>query len=412
MADLMVAQASPLALDEEAFSTEARPPRDGAGRLDMGKYEVRRMVLSAMRMWWEEFKLDGIRLPLGTALYQPGREPGSATNVYEEYFGDNVDVDSVATFMLANRALKAIRPRPLLTIVDEFSGAPGLARPVSEGGVGFDWRMRGEAAGKWRSVLSHWGSEEDWDISDLTHDIENRGHLERAIVYTESHHEHAMGGETLLYLLAGEDAHESMSALEPDNARIDRGIALHKLARMLSIVCGGDGWLSFMGSESGHPDTLVPRKGARRLDVATDEFARFKYLGEFERMINALDERFRFLSKGVQVVTRVHQNAKAVVVERGGVLFVFNFHPFNHLQSARVGAPHDGRWSLVLNSDQPSCGGYDELASSSDTLVASYQAHDGRPASFIAPAVPPRTVLGFASLGDSPPDDTSLQAAI
>ena len=45
------------------------------------------------------------------------------------------------------------------------------------------------------------------------------------------------------------------------NIVIDRGMALHKMARLLTLSTAGDGYLNFMGNEFGHPEWIdFPRR--------------------------------------------------------------------------------------------------------------------------------------------------------
>ncbi|MDH8276056.1 hypothetical protein QIG69_27275, partial [Klebsiella pneumoniae] len=51
-------------------------------------------------------------------------------------------------------------------------------------------------------------------------------------------------------------------AIDKQNMVIDRGMALHKLIRLLTMSLGGEGYLTFMGNEFGHPEWIdFPREG-------------------------------------------------------------------------------------------------------------------------------------------------------
>ena len=53
-----------------------------------------------------------------------------------------------------------------------------------------------------------------------------------------------------------------MSLRSPPSNIIDRGMALHKMIRLLVHGLGGEGYLTFMGNEFGHPEWLdFPREG-------------------------------------------------------------------------------------------------------------------------------------------------------
>ena len=40
------------------------------------------------------------------------------------------------------------------------------------------------------------------------------------------------------------------------NMTVDRGMALHKMIRLLTIMTAGDGYLNFLGNEWGHPEWI------------------------------------------------------------------------------------------------------------------------------------------------------------
>lgn len=43
---------------------------------------------------------------------------------------------------------------------------------------------------------------------------------------------------------------------------VHRGIALHKMIRLITIALGGEAYLTFMGNEFGHPEWIdFPREG-------------------------------------------------------------------------------------------------------------------------------------------------------
>lgn len=44
-----------------------------------------------------------------------------------------------------------------------------------------------------------------------------------------------------------------MALDRPSTPLVDRGIALHKMIRLITVGLGGEGYLNFMGNEFGHP---------------------------------------------------------------------------------------------------------------------------------------------------------------
>lgn len=56
--------------------------------------------------------------------------------------------------------------------------------------------------------------------------------------------------------LMGSSMYTGMSSMQPAGPEVERGMSLHKLIRLLTMCLGGDGWLTFMGNEFGHPEWI------------------------------------------------------------------------------------------------------------------------------------------------------------
>lgn len=53
-----------------------------------------------------------------------------------------------------------------------------------------------------------------------------------------------------------QDMYDFMALNGPSTPNIDRGIALHKMIRLITMGLGGEGYLNFMGNEFGHPGEI------------------------------------------------------------------------------------------------------------------------------------------------------------
>lgn len=105
------------------------------------EYEVVRFLLSNLRWYMEEYNFDGFRFDGVTSMLYHSRGVGEGfSGNYDEYFGLNVDTEAVVYLMLANDMLHKLYPE-CVTIAEDVSGMPASCRPVSEGGVGFDFRL-------------------------------------------------------------------------------------------------------------------------------------------------------------------------------------------------------------------------------------------------------------------------------
>jgi len=109
-----------------------------------------------------------------------------------------------------------------------------------------------------------------------------------------------------------------------------------------------------------------------------------------------LDKAFGFMSAAHTYISRKDDADKMIVVERGDLVFVFNFHPSNTYEGYRVGCLNEGPYKVVLSSDEKCFYGWENVTKYNDvTYLATGQAHDDRPASFQCSA-PNRTVVVYA----------------
>ncbi|MGC4044895.1 MAG: hypothetical protein QM758_13965 [Armatimonas sp.] len=97
---------------------------------------MQRLLLSNVRYWLEEFGFDGFRFDGVTSMLYLDHGLGRDFNGYPDYFGPNVDEDAVLYLQLANDLAHTINPSAI-TVSEDMSGMPGMARPVAEGGLGF-----------------------------------------------------------------------------------------------------------------------------------------------------------------------------------------------------------------------------------------------------------------------------------
>lgn len=384
---------------------------------DYGKWETLRFLLSNARWWMDEYKFDGYRFDGVTSMmYHHHGLSYAFTGAYDEYFGMNTDVDAVVYLMLANNLLHDLFPHAI-TIGEDVSGMPAFCRPWTEGGVGFDYRLQMAIADKWIEVMKK--PDEAWEMGNLTFTMTNRRYAEACVSYAESHDQALVGDKTIAFWLMDKDMYDHMSApgFGTSSPVVDRGIALHKMIRLLTMTLGGDSYLNFMGNEFGHPewidfprdDSVDPSTGAfvpgnggslekcrRRWDLADADFLKYKYLLAFDRAMVHLDKAFGFIAAPHTWVSRKDEGDKLIVCERGDLVFVFNFHPSSSYTDYRVGCRDPGPYRLVLSSDEPVFGGWDNLSKDKDAQHASDEGtFDGRPHSFLVYA-PSRTVSVYA----------------
>ncbi|XP_072316290.1 1,4-alpha-glucan-branching enzyme [Eucyclogobius newberryi] len=332
-------------------------------------WEVQRFLLSNLRWWMEEYCFDGFRFDGVTSMLYHHHGIGSGfSGDYSEYFGLQVDEDSLVYLMLANHIVHTLYPH-CITVAEDVSGMPALCRSVEEGGLGFDYRLAMAIPDKWIQILKE-RKDEDWDMGNIVHTLTNRRYGEKCIAYAESHDQALVGDKTLAFWLMDKEMYTSMSSLIPMNAIIDRGIQLHKMIRLLTHGLGGEGYLNFIGNEFGHPEWLdFPRVGnnqsyhyaRRQFNLVESDHLRYYQLYHFDRDMNWTEDKYGWLAGPPAFVSAKHSEDKVIVFDRAHVVFVFNFHPSKSFQDYRVAVEVPGKYKIKLDSDMVMYGGHGRL---------------------------------------------------
>ena len=278
---------------------------------------------------------------------------------------------------------------------------PSLCRAVDEGGVGFDYRLAMAIPDMWIKLLKE-KSDNEWSMSGIWWTLTNRREQEKAVAYAESHDQALVGDKTLAFWLMDAEMYTNMSTITHRSVIIDRGLALHKLIRLITFGLGGEAYLNFMGNEFGHPEWLdFPRDGnnksyhyaRRQWGLIENKQLRYQYLYAFDKAMMALEEHVHFLSGGRGYVSKKDEGDKVIVFERGGAVFVFNFHPTRSYTDYRIGVPEAGEYKVALNSDSTSFDGHGRIDEAVKHIAGDYK-HDGRPSS-IQVYLPSRVALVF-----------------
>ncbi|CAF4946709.1 unnamed protein product [Rotaria sp. Silwood1] len=201
--------------------------------------EVMRFLLSNIRYWLEEFKVDGFRFDgVSSMLYHSHGLEHNFSGTYKEYFGLATDTDSFNYLQLAHHVIQTLFPESI-TIAEEVSGMPTLCRPLAEGGAGFDYRLAMAIPDLWIKVY--------WQMGHITWILTNRRWSEKNIAYAESHDQALVGDKTIAHWLFNEQIYTHMSVLTERTSVVERGLALHKMIRLVTYALGGEAWLNFEG---------------------------------------------------------------------------------------------------------------------------------------------------------------------
>jgi 1,4-alpha-glucan branching enzyme len=170
--------------------------------------------------------------------------------------------------------------------------------------------------------------------------------------------------------LCDAELYTNMSVLTALTPVIDRGMALHKMIRLLTNALGGEGYLNFEGNEFGHPEWLdFPREGnqnsfwyaRRQLNLTEDPLLRYQFLNNFDRAMNTTEAKYGWLAAPQAYISLKNETDKVIVFERGGLVFVFNFHPNKSFSDYRIGIEEAGTYRIVLQTDTKEVGGFSRI---------------------------------------------------
>jgi 1,4-alpha-glucan branching enzyme len=329
---------------------------------DYGKNEVLHFLLSNCKFWLEEYRFDGFRFDGVTSmLYYDHGLSRNFTN-YGMYYDGLEDEDAITYLALANRLVKQVCPGAI-TVAEEMSGMPGLALSVEQGGYGFDFRMAMGVPDYWIKIIKEL-PDESWNVSELYQELTSKRAEEKTVSYAESHDQALVGDKTIIFRLLDKEMYFSMSK-SIQNLIIDRGLALHKMIRLVTAATGGGGYLNFMGNEFGHPEWIdFPREGnnwsykyaRRQWNLVDDKLLRYHYLGDFDRdMIHLIRDSGLYTHQYCRLLAD-NRPDQILAFERGDHLFVFNFSPVRSFTDYGIQSG-PGKYRIVLNTDSPAYGG-------------------------------------------------------
>jgi 1,4-alpha-glucan branching enzyme len=333
---------------------------------DYDKPQVLHFLLSNCRYWIDEFRFDGFRFDGVTSMLYLEHGLGRVFTSYNDYFDGSVDEDALTYLALANRLIHNIHPSAV-TIAEDVSGMPGLAVSQSEGGFGFDYRFAMGIPDYWIRLIKDF-RDEDWSISHLWYELNNRRKDEKTISYAESHDQALVGDQTLIFRLIGEDMYNHMW-INDDNLRVARGIALHKMIRLITLATAGHGYLNFMGNEFGHPEWVdFPREGnnwsfkyaRRQWHLVDDVNLKYHLLARFDRDMIAMAKTHRLFNSSNAQLLHEHFADKVIIFKRADLIFAFNFHPYRSFTDYRFDAP-SGEYRMLLDCDALKYGGHGRL---------------------------------------------------
>lgn len=360
---------------------QGRHPAWGSRCFNYEKHETKMFLLSNCKFWMEEYHLDGFRFDGVTSMLYWDHGLGKDFAGYDNYFNKGVDENAVAYLALANMLVRELNP-DAFTIAEDVSGMAGLAAPFEKGGVGFDFRMSMGVADNWIKWIKTL-PDEKWSMGEIWWQLTNKRSDEKTISYAECHDQAMVGDKTIMFRLMDKEMYTSMN-VDSISPVVDRGMALHKMIRLVTMATAGDGYLTFMGNEFGHPEWIdFPREGngwsyryaRRQWSLMKPDYLRYSYLNAFDREMTALC-RSEGIFDGRPELMVQDELKKILIFKRINCIFAFNFNPSESFSDYGFAAPA-GKYVSILDTDEPEFNGFSRLRNGEDHLTVHEKSHNG-----------------------------------
>lgn len=329
---------------------------------DYGKNEVIHFLLSNCKYWLEEYSFDGFRFDGVTSMLYFSHGLGEAFVNYADYYNGHQDDNAICYLTLANDLIHQVKVNAI-TIAEDVSGMPGIAAKIEDGGYGFDYRMAMNIPDYWIRTIKD-KIDEDWKPSSIFWEVTNRRKNEKTISYAESHDQALVGDKTIIFRLIDADMYWHMQKGDA-NYVVKRGIALHKMIRLITASTMNGGYLNFMGNEFGHPEWIdFPREGngwsckyaRRQWDLVDNKNLLYHVMADFDAdMLKLLKGVKSFQTTPVQEIWHNDED-QVLAFQRKDLIFVFNFNPKKSFTDYGF-LVTPGKYMAVLNTDSPLYGG-------------------------------------------------------
>ena len=341
-------------------------PAWGTKLFNYDKPEVLHFLLSNLKFWLEEYHFDGFRFDGVTSMLYHHHGLGSNFTNMDMYFSMETDTQAVTYLMLANELIHDVNQKAI-TIAEEMSGMPGMTQPIKNGGIGFDYRLSMGVPDMWIKLLKE-SKDEYWNLDHIYYELTNRN--EKTIAYVESHDQALVGDKTIMFWLADANMYYEMHK-DAHSFIIDRAMALHKMIRLLTMSAGGNGYLTFMGNEFGHPEWIdFPRPGnnnsfkycRRQWSLLYNDELKYQYLNNFDHDMIHIAKHYQIFDDFWPTIRFVHEDNHVIAYERNGVLFVFNFSPDRDYENYQIPVSYGVDYYVLLTSDDARYGGFERIS--------------------------------------------------
>lgn len=321
-------------------------------------------LLSNARYWLETYGVDGFRVDGVTSILYHDHGIGHTRFTDADYQGSNLNQNGLLYLLLLCKLVHQLRPDAVL-IAEDVSGFPGVARPESAGGIGFDYRLQMGLPDFFESIAS--------DVmrvgirpSSLWHALVSRRFDEKHIGYVESHDQAIVGGQALIFRLLGPKMYTDM-LVDTQSHDVRLAVAIVNVCKAVVFLLGGEAWMSFIGNEFGHPDWVefpTPANNDcfeyayRKWFLVEDPALMYGKLANFDRALMHHSSIFGAWDESFMTAPLLDDNRNLAVFHREGVVVITNTSPETSVEDLWVPVPSAGEYRVILSTDNNDFGGY------------------------------------------------------
>jgi 1,4-alpha-glucan branching enzyme len=318
-------------------------PDWGTHIFNYGRTEVRNFLTANALFWLEEFHVDGLRVDaVASMLYLDySRQPGQWLR---NRYGGRENLDAIDFLRETNELVRTTHPG-CFTVAEESTAWPGVTRPASEGGLGFNF--------KWNMGWMH------DTLAYFAHDPVYRRHHQDQLTFAMVYEYHE---RFVMPLSHDEVVHLKRSLVEKMPG--DEWQRLANLRLLLAYQYTRPGkMLLFMGTE-------IAQRGEWNHDVSMDwhlaeeplRRGLLEYMATLGRVYNAHSPFWRrdHEPEGFAWIdTMDRENSVLSYMRRDGeehAVVVLNLTPVPR-ENYRVGVPAGGAYVQLLSTDEARFGG-------------------------------------------------------
>lgn len=355
-------------------------------------------LLSNVRYWLEEYGIDGFRVDGVTSILYA--DHGIARSGFElsDYYSENVNTDGLLYLRLLNHVSHCVR-QTVITIAEDVSGMPGLARPLDEQGIGFDYRLQMGLPDFFENHATRVLTE-GLSPSALWQTLISRRLSEKHVAYIESHDQSIVGGQSLIFRMLGKQMYSDMSIASKSHTS-HLAISMINIWKLVTKVFGGESWLTFVGNEFGHPEWVdfpTPANNDsfafayRKWFLRHDANLLYSRLAAFDDVLMHLEATQAAWGEIRVTAPLVDDCRQLLVLHRAGLVCVMNLHPTQSYEDVWIPIPVEQDHSVVITTDEAAFGGHGRV----DTGKIYPWLNEGTP--YIRIYVPSASAILFTSL--------------